>query len=62
MVLNWCRIDSLCKIDQAVDHVHFHVIPKTEAEGLVMNWNSQKPDMEKLGALGKELAEKISKM
>jgi diadenosine tetraphosphate (Ap4A) HIT family hydrolase len=45
-----------------VNHVHFHVIPKNDIEGLVMKWNAPKPDMDKIGAFGKELAEKIAKM
>jgi histidine triad (HIT) family protein len=26
---------------QAVDHVHFHIIPKTASGGLVLHWNAQ---------------------
>jgi histidine triad (HIT) family protein len=26
---------------QAVDHVHFHIIPKTASGGLVLDWNAQ---------------------
>lgn len=41
---------------QEVKHVHFHVIPKPNAEeGLTIGWPQQKPDM---GAL-KELAEEL---
>ncbi|KAI1298023.1 Adenosine 5'-monophosphoramidase [Mortierella claussenii] len=39
---------------QAVDHVHFHVIPKpSESEGLVMQWNVKETSSEKLDALRK---------
>ena len=45
---------------QAVDHVHIHVIPKTENQGLVMDWDSLKPTNEELAKVAKELSEKIS--
>jgi len=45
---------------QAVDHVHFHMIPKpNEEEGLSIGWPQQKTDMEGLKAL---LADIKSKM
>ncbi|KAI9350256.1 hit domain-containing protein [Obelidium mucronatum] len=48
---------------QAVDHVHFHVIPKpNNAEGLGINWPAQATDHGKFAALAKELSEKVSKI
>ncbi|KAJ3285786.1 Adenosine 5'-monophosphoramidase [Rhizoclosmatium sp. JEL0117] len=48
---------------QAVDHVHFHVIPKPNAqEGLGINWPSQPTDHAKFAALAKELGDKVSKI
>ncbi|KAF9918407.1 Adenosine 5'-monophosphoramidase [Lobosporangium transversale] len=39
---------------QAVDHVHFHVIPKpSEDEGLTMDWKTKETNNEKLEALRK---------
>ncbi|KAI7819245.1 Hnt1 cyclin dependent kinase Kin28 interacting protein [Gamsiella multidivaricata] len=39
---------------QAVDHVHFHVIPKnSEDDGLVMEWKAKETDADKLEALRK---------
>ncbi|KFY26125.1 hypothetical protein V491_01444 [Pseudogymnoascus sp. VKM F-3775] len=45
---------------QEVDHVHFHMIPKPNAqEGLTVGWPQQKTDMDKLKEL---LAEVQAKM
>ncbi|KAJ3217754.1 hypothetical protein HDU67_007309 [Dinochytrium kinnereticum] len=44
---------------QEVDHVHFHIIPKTEAEGLGIGWKSLPTDHAKFGALAASLIEKI---
>ncbi|KAF9143375.1 Adenosine 5'-monophosphoramidase [Mortierella sp. GBA39] len=41
---------------QAVDHVHFHVIPKPTAEdGLVMDWNVKDTNGDKLEELRKRI-------
>lgn len=40
---------------QAVMHVHYHIIPKTEREGLDLVWSAGTPDKAAL----KELAAKI---
>ena len=40
---------------QAVDHVHFHIIPKTETGGLGIGWKAGKLDSQR----GKALAAKI---
>ncbi|KAG0379174.1 Adenosine 5'-monophosphoramidase [Mortierella sp. AD032] len=41
---------------QAVDHVHFHVIPKPSAEeGLVMDWKVQETSGDKLEELRKRI-------
>ncbi|KAG0366237.1 Adenosine 5'-monophosphoramidase [Gamsiella multidivaricata] len=43
-----------CKNYNAVDHVHFHVIPKnSEDDGLVMEWKAKETDADKLEALRK---------
>ncbi|KAJ1562768.1 Adenosine 5'-monophosphoramidase, partial [Cladochytrium tenue] len=43
-----------------VPHVHFHVIPKTESEGLGVGWKSQATDHAKFAALAAELRDKIA--
>lgn len=43
---------------QAVPHVHFHVIPKTEAAGLGIEWNATPLD----GEAGAELGRKIARL
>ncbi|RKP17423.1 HIT-like protein [Rozella allomycis CSF55] len=46
--------------NQAVDHVHFHIIPKnSEEDGLGVRWNSMKPNMEDLKKLADEIQSKI---
>ncbi|KAJ3060618.1 Adenosine 5'-monophosphoramidase [Podochytrium sp. JEL0797] len=48
---------------QAVDHVHFHVIPKTNnRDGLGIEWPQQDTDHAKLGVLAKEISDKIAKI
>lgn len=48
---------------QVVDHVHFHLIPKRDAEtGLVVGWPSLDTDLEKLGKLHKELLARIENL
>ncbi|KAF2000458.1 HIT-like protein [Amniculicola lignicola CBS 123094] len=45
---------------QMVDHVHFHVIPKPNAEeGLGIEWPQQKADMGELGKLLEEIKSKM---
>jgi diadenosine tetraphosphate (Ap4A) HIT family hydrolase len=45
---------------QQVDHVHFHVIPKPNAEeGLGVGWPMQKPEQDSLKALLEELKAKM---
>ncbi|KAI0072196.1 HIT-like protein [Panus rudis PR-1116 ss-1] len=45
---------------QEVDHVHFHVIPKPNAEeGLVIGWPAKKPAMDDLKKLQEELLSKL---
>lgn len=41
---------------QEVDHVHFHLIPKKDAEtGLIVGWPAQPTDFDKLGKLHESL-------
>jgi len=45
---------------QEVDHVHFHMIPKPNAEeGMGISWPQQKTDMDKLKALFTEIKAKM---
>lgn len=45
---------------QEVDHVHFHVIPKTsEKEGLGVGWPMKQGDKEELGRLLEEIKSKM---
>jgi diadenosine tetraphosphate (Ap4A) HIT family hydrolase len=44
---------------QAVMHVHYHVIPKTDNEGLDIIWNSTTPDKGELGELANKLSSHI---
>ncbi|RKO94543.1 HIT-like domain-containing protein [Blyttiomyces helicus] len=44
----------------ALDHVHFHIIPKNEKEGLGIDWPVEPLTKEALEALGKELSSKIA--
>jgi histidine triad (HIT) family protein len=41
---------------QAVPHVHFHVIPKTEHEGLGITWPAKPLDRDAGAELGRQLA------
>lgn len=41
---------------QAVPHVHFHVIPKTETHGLGITWNAQPLDTDSGAELGRKIA------
>jgi histidine triad (HIT) family protein len=46
---------------QAVDHVHFHIIPKpSEAEGLGVKWPSGSLDQQAAGALAERVRSEIS--
>ncbi|KAJ3101288.1 hypothetical protein HDU97_001528 [Phlyctochytrium planicorne] len=44
---------------QEVEHVHFHIIPKTETEGLSIGWKSLPTDHEKFAALAATIREKL---
>ncbi|EJC98407.1 HIT family protein 1 [Fomitiporia mediterranea MF3/22] len=45
---------------QVVKHVHFHVIPKPNAEqGLVIGWPTQEANMDELKVLHEELSAKL---
>jgi len=45
---------------QEVDHVHFHMIPKPNAdEGMSIGWPQQKTDMDKLKALFADIKAKM---
>jgi len=45
---------------QEVDHVHFHMIPKPDAEqGLGVRWPQQKSDMDALKALSEDIKAKM---
>lgn len=44
---------------QAVNHVHFHIIPKNESVGLKMEWNPIKQSSETLNKLAEKLKSKI---
>ncbi len=44
---------------QAVDHVHFHIIPKTQSEGLGIHWPSQSPSQDELALLAKSIKDKL---
>ena len=41
---------------QAVPHVHFHVIPRTDSHGLGIVWNAEPLDEEAGAELGRKLA------
>ncbi|KAI9197282.1 HIT-like protein [Polychytrium aggregatum] len=44
---------------QAVDHVHFHIIPKTETEGLGIQWPMKSPTQEELAAIKAQIVSKL---
>jgi diadenosine tetraphosphate (Ap4A) HIT family hydrolase len=46
---------------QAIDHVHFHIIPKPNSrEGLGIGWPAKALDRGAAAALAKKIAESIS--
>ncbi len=45
--------------NQAVDHVHFHIIPKTSEDGLFLSWDPIKPESVNKDEL-KNMAEKFA--
>lgn len=52
----------LAPMEQEVDHVHFHVIPKpsaSESEGLVIGWPQQGTSMDDLKRLHEEIKSKL---
>lgn len=48
-------------LDQAVDHVHFHVIPKTAETGLGIEWKTLPDHDQDYPRLAQELREKLLK-
>lgn len=44
---------------QLVDHAHFHIIPKTEDEGLKIGWPCQAANKEVLAQLCKDIKQKL---
>ncbi|KAJ3215993.1 Adenosine 5'-monophosphoramidase [Clydaea vesicula] len=44
---------------QAVDHVHFHIIPKTKEGGLEMSWDSKKFSNNELKEFCEEIKGKL---
>jgi len=44
---------------QRVMHVHFHVIPRKEKEGLIFGWEPKQGDLEELKKLGEEIKKKL---
>jgi diadenosine tetraphosphate (Ap4A) HIT family hydrolase len=46
---------------QVINHVHFHIIPKTKTNGLTMEWNSRTADKEELAKLQANIVSKLSK-
>ncbi|KAF9205627.1 hypothetical protein BGZ49_003759 [Haplosporangium sp. Z 27] len=48
---------------QAVDHVHFHVIPKPhDNEGLVIEWNTKTVAADRMEEIHKSFREKLEKL
>ncbi|AET41332.1 adenosine 5'-monophosphoramidase Ecym_8036 [Eremothecium cymbalariae DBVPG len=48
---------------QEVDHVHFHVIPKTAVDsGLIIEWPAHQADFDKLAQLHKKLTNSLSNL
>ncbi|NHI92453.1 MAG: HIT family protein [Candidatus Lokiarchaeota archaeon] len=44
---------------QRVMHVHFHVIPKTQKEGLIVPWDPKKTNLEDLKKLGENIKKNL---
>ncbi|MHA1989820.1 MAG: HIT family protein [Candidatus Hodarchaeales archaeon] len=44
---------------QAVDHAHFHIIPKIDSQGLGIRWEPMKQDSKELSSLAEEIRKKI---
>ncbi|KAL2914483.1 Adenosine 5'-monophosphoramidase [Polyrhizophydium stewartii] len=45
---------------QAVDHVHVHVIPKTETSGLGIVWPNTSPSQDELTRIATEIKDKVA--
>ena len=45
---------------QEVMHVHFHIIPKTEQDGLGVQWASKQGDVPKIAEEAKAAAERYT--
>eukprot|EP00842_Homolaphlyctis_polyrhiza_P003505 jgi/Hompol1/4155/HPOL_003500-RA len=45
---------------QAVDHVHFHIIPKTNDEGLGIIWDSDSPTQDQLAKIAADIRSKVA--
>jgi histidine triad (HIT) family protein len=45
---------------QAVQHVHFHVIPRREGDGLGYRWNPQRYQGDRAAQLGQQLRDALS--
>jgi diadenosine tetraphosphate (Ap4A) HIT family hydrolase len=49
--------------NQAVDHVHFHIIPKTSEDGLFLSWNPINPvDRNELKKMADNFASKMKEL
>ena|SRR5699024_2255344 len=46
---------------QEVDHVHFHIIPRTDSAGLGINWSPKKIDKKNMATLGEMIRNKIER-
>jgi len=44
---------------QVVMHVHFHIIPRREGDGLGYRWNPKELDQDKAGQLREAIAKKV---
>ena len=45
---------------QSVFHLHVHVIPRTEGDGLKMNWGIAPGDMDAIGALAERIRANVA--
>jgi len=45
---------------QVINHVHFHIIPKTRQDGLSMDWNAKPADKQQLATLQAQIVSKLS--